>query len=71
VGSLLRSGHVKVDVLIERLQTTDATADEFERIIGFIERTTRPATNSPARRGLRMAKSHLASMRRSKDPSRR
>src|ERR1700722_6292452 len=33
VGSLLRSGHVKVEVLIERLQTTDATADEFERII--------------------------------------
>ena len=63
VGSLLRSGHVKVEVLIERLQTTDATADEFERIIGFVERTTHPATNSPARRGLRKAKSHLASMR--------
>jgi hypothetical protein len=60
VGSLLRSGHVKVEVLIERLQTTDATADEFERIIGFIERTTPPSTNSPARR---KAKSHLASMR--------
>jgi hypothetical protein len=69
VGSLLRSGHVKVEVLIERLQTTDATADEFERIIGFIERTTHPSTNSPARRGLRKAKSHLASMRGTEDLS--
>lgn len=71
VAALLRSGHVKVEVLIERLQITDATADEFERIIGFIERTTHPATNSPARRGLRKAKSHLASIRSSQDPSRR
>ena len=35
VAALLRSRHVKVEVLIERLQTTDATADEFERIIGW------------------------------------
>jgi hypothetical protein len=63
-SKLLRSGHVKVEVLIERLQTTDATADEFERIIGFIERTTHPSTTSPARRGLRKANSHLASMRK-------
>jgi hypothetical protein len=71
VASLLRSGHVKVEVLIEGLQTTDATADEFERVIGFIERATHPATNSPARRGLRKAKSHLALLRSSEDPSRR
>lgn len=63
VASLLRSGHVRVELLIERIQTTDATVDEFERIIGFLERTTQPATNSPARRGLRKATSHLASMR--------
>ena len=68
VASLLRSGHVKVDVLAERVQTTDATADEFERIIGFMERTTSAATNSPARRGLRKAKKHLVSMRGDKDP---
>ena len=61
VASFLRSGHVKVDVLIERIQSTDATANEFERIIGFSERKSHPATNSPARRGLRKAKSHLAS----------
>jgi hypothetical protein len=69
VASLLRSGHVKVEVLIERLQTTDATADEFERVIGFFERTTHPATNSPARRALRKARSHLASTRSAKGPS--
>jgi hypothetical protein len=69
VASLLRSGHVKVDVLIERIQSTDATANEFERTIGFLERTSHPATNSPARRALRKAKSHLAAMRSSENPS--
>jgi hypothetical protein len=69
VASLLRSGHVKVEVLIERIQTSDATADEFERIIGFIERTSHPATSSPARRSLRKAKTHLASMRGAKGRS--
>ena len=69
VASLLRSGHVKVDVLLERVQTTDATADEFERVIGFMERTTSPATNSPARRGLRKAKNHLKAMRKGMDPA--
>jgi hypothetical protein len=69
VASLLWSGHIKVDVLIERIQTTDATADEFERVIGFLERTTKPGTNTPARRGLREAKKRLASMRGGQDPS--
>lgn len=69
VASLVRSGHVKVDVLIERIQSTDATANEFERIIGFIERTAHPATNSPARSALRKAKSHLTAMKRSENPS--
>jgi len=69
VASLLRSGHIKVGVLIERIQSTDATANEFERIIGFLERTSHPATNSPARRALRKAKSHLAAMRSSENPS--
>ena len=69
VASLLRSGHVKVDVLIERVQATDATANEFERIIGFSERTSPPATSSPARRALRKAKSHLAAIRSSESPS--
>jgi hypothetical protein len=69
VASLLRSGHIKVGVLIERIQSTDATANEFERIIGFLERTSHPATNSPARRALRKAKSHLVAMRSSENPS--
>lgn len=69
VASLLRSGHVKVEVLVERVQTTDATADEFERVIDFVARTTSSATNSPARRGLRKAKKHLVSMRDREAPS--
>jgi len=43
VASLLRSEHV--EVLIVRIQSTDATAREFERIIGFLDRTSDPVTN--------------------------
>jgi hypothetical protein len=64
VAALVNSGHVKADILVERVQMTDMTANEFERVIGFIERVAQPATSTSARRALRRAKTHLASKRR-------
>jgi hypothetical protein len=67
VASLLNSGHVKADTLIERLHTTDASANEFELAIGFIEGKAKPATHTPARRALRKARIHLAKMRKAEE----
>lgn len=53
VAALLKSGHIKPDILIERAQRTELTNDEFERIIAFVNRTASPGRRNKARHALR------------------
>ena len=55
VAALLRSGHIKPELLLERLGETESTDDEFRRIVGFVKRVARPGRRNKARHVVRAA----------------
>lgn len=55
VAALLRSGHIKAGVLVERAKRTELTDDEFERLRAFVKRIAPPGRKNNARHVLRAA----------------
>jgi hypothetical protein len=55
VRALLKSGHVRSDVLIDRSRQTEMTHDEFEALVDFLQRNSPVGKKNKARHVLRAA----------------
>ena len=65
VAALLKSGHIKADVVVTRARTTELTNDEFERLVGFVKRTSPPGRKNRSRHVMRAADRIISDEKRS------
>lgn len=65
VAALLKSGHIKADVIVTRARKTELTNDEFERLVEFVKRLSPPGRRNKARHVTREANRTISDEKRS------